>query len=130
MSRSGYIGSAAPAVDADERRTEPRMRVNNAPARLFYGAGLTYYVDCRIKDRSKSGAKIQAPALFDLPNQLVLLDFEQGLAFEAELRWRKAEMAGLWLHKGYHLATLDDPALAEVKKAWETLGPGLGYGRR
>ena len=130
MSQSRYIGAAAPVADTHERRAEPRVRANNAPARLFYGAGLAYYVDCQIRDRSKSGAKIQAPALFDLPNQLVLLDFEQGFAFEAELRWRKAEMAGLWLHKGHDLATTTDPALAEVKKTFDMLGPGLGCTRR
>jgi len=112
-----------------ERRSEPRVRTNNLPARLFYGPGLAHWADCKVKDRSKSGAKIQAPALFQLPQELVLLDFATGCAYEAELRWRKAELAGLWLHTCHDLTSTKDPRFDEVKKTWELLGPGLGYAR-
>jgi hypothetical protein len=111
-----------------ERRAEPRVRTNT-PARLFYGPGLAHWADCKVKDRSKSGAKIQAPALFQLPQTLVLLDFASGHAYEAELRWRKAELAGLWLHAAHDLATVKDPRFDEVKKTWEMLAPGLGFAR-
>jgi hypothetical protein len=121
---SDMIG--VPAPGPAERRAEPRVRAS-APARLFYGAGHTFWIDCLIKDRSKSGAKVQAPALFQLPQDLILLDFELGFAFAAQLRWRKAELAGLWLPKSYDLRVVNDPALAEIRKVWETLGPGLGY---
>jgi hypothetical protein len=113
----------------NERRAELRIRANNTPARLFYGPGLAHWADCKVKDRSKSGAKIQAPALFQLPQDLVLLDFASGCAYEAELRWRKAELAGLWLHAAHELATLKDARFDEVKKAWDFLAPGLGYAK-
>jgi hypothetical protein len=121
----GVAADAGAAFGAD-RRSEPRVRAN-APARLFYGPGLTFWIDCVIKDRSKSGAKVQAPALFQLPQELVLLDFEQAAAFEAQLRWRKAELAGLWLREPQDLRTTRNPAFAEVRKAFEQLGPGLGF---
>ena len=130
-SSDGMIGVAAPpGADswADERRSEPRVRTNS-PARLFYGAGFALWVDCAIKDRSKSGAKVQAPALFQLPNSLVLLDFEQACAFEAQLRWRKAELAGLWLHHRHDLTEPVAPAFEEIRRAWQLLSPGLGYAR-
>jgi hypothetical protein len=127
MIRDRAATNLAEALSAYDRRSEPRVRTNT-PARLFYGAGRAFWVDCVIKDRSRSGAKVQAPALFDLPNQLVLLDFEAGCAYEAQLRWRKAELAGLWLHKAHEMATLKDPAFEEVRKAWDFLAPALGYG--
>ena len=121
--------AAAPMTDQFpmERRSEVRVRIGNTPARLFYGAGFAHWVDCKVKDRSKSGAKIQAPALFQLPQDLVLLDFASGCAYEAELRWRKAELAGLWLHTAHEMAALKDPRFEEIKKAWDFLAPGLGY---
>jgi hypothetical protein len=130
----GMIGVAAPLPVrepepmpwGEERRAEPRVRTNT-PARLFYGSGFTFWIDCIVKDRSKSGAKVQAPALFNLPNELVLLDFEQGFAFEAQLRWRKAELAGIWLREGHDLRAPTPAAFEEIKKAWEQLGPALGY---
>jgi hypothetical protein len=126
MIRDPAASNAAEALKAAERRAEPRVRTNT-PARLFYGAHRAFWVDCVIKDRSRSGAKVQAPALFDLPNQLVLLDFEAGFAYEAQLRWRKAELAGLWLNKAHALESLKDPEFEEVRKAWEFLAPALGY---
>jgi hypothetical protein len=127
MIRDRAAQNVADALTLMDRRAEPRVRTNT-PARLFYGKGYTFWVDCIIKDRSRSGAKIQAPALFDLPNQLVLLDFEAGFAYEAVLRWRKAELAGLWLNTAHDLESLKDPVFEEVRKAWEFLAPGLGYG--
>ena len=130
----GMIGVAAPLPVrepepmpwGEERRAEPRVRTNT-PARLFYGSGFTFWIDCIVKDRSKSGAKVQAPALFDLPNSLVLLDFQMGRAFEAQLRWRKAELAGLWLQTSYELQGLTDPAFAEILATWRQLAPGFGF---
>jgi hypothetical protein len=127
MIRDRAAQNVADALTLMDRRAEPRVRTNT-PARLMYGKGYSFWVDCIIKDRSRSGAKIQAPALFDLPNQLVLLDFEAGFAYEAQLRWRKAELAGLWLNKAHDLESLKEPAFEEIRKAWEFLAPALGYG--
>lgn len=126
---SDMIGVAAAPSDIPweaERRAEPRARAN-APARLFYGTGFALWVDCTIKDRSRSGAKIQAPSLFQLPNTLVLLDFELASAFQAQLRWRKAELAGLWLNERHDLNAVVHPQFEEIRKTWELLAPGLGY---
>jgi len=121
-----HTGAEEPLPAGAERRAEPRVRAN-APARVFHGEGNSFWIDCRIKDRSRSGAKIQLSALFQLPPELVLLDFEQGLAFDAQLRWRRAEMAGLWLDRAHDLRSVAEPRLVEVRKTWETLGPALGY---
>lgn len=108
-----------------ERRAEPRIAVNT-PARLFYGQGFTLWFDCLIKDRSRSGAKVHVPALFQLPPRVVLLDYGEGVAYSAQRRWRKGDLAGLWLEVRHDLQNLKDPGLKGVREAWLALGPGLG----
>jgi hypothetical protein len=115
---------AAPVPRGDERRIEPRF-ATNTPARLFYGAGYIRWMDCIIKDRSERGAKIQAPEIFQLSRKLVLLDYLAGEAFLAQPRWRKRDLAGLWLEVRYDMRELTDPALARVREAWLALGPAL-----
>lgn len=115
-----YIG----APDGMERRAEPRVAAN-IPARLFYGPGYSRWMDCIIKDRSERGAKIQAPEIFQLSRKLVLLDYLAGEAFLAQPRWRKRDLAGLWLEVRYDMRELTDPALARVREAWLALGPAL-----
>lgn len=110
-----------------ERRAEPRVRTNT-PARLFYGVRYTSWIDCLIKDRSPSGAKIQAPAIFEVPQRVVLLDYGQGVAYSAQRRWRKADLAGLWLEVRHDLRNLQNPDLEPVRQAWLALGPALGSG--
>jgi hypothetical protein len=113
-------------AEGDERRAEPRV-ATNIPARLFYGAGYSRWMDCVIKDRSARGAKIQAPAIFRLSPKLVLLDYRAGVAFLAQPRWRKRDLAGLWLEVRHDLREpLTDPSLEPVRQAWLALGPGLG----
>ena len=116
-----YIG----APDGMERRAEPRVAAN-IPARLFYGPGYSRWMDCIIKDRSSRGAKIQAPAIFRLSPKLVLLDYWEGVAYLAQRRWRKRDLAGLWLEVRHDLRELSDPSLEPVRQAWLALGPGLG----
>ncbi|MFC3068606.1 PilZ domain-containing protein [Phenylobacterium soli] len=107
-----------------ERRAEPRTPTN-IPARLFYGAKYEGWIDCVIKDRSAKGAKIQAPAVFQLSRKLVLLDYRAGEAFLAQPRWRKNDLAGLWLEVRHDLRELQDPSLEPVRQAWLALAPGL-----
>jgi len=108
-----------------ERRTEPRVAVN-LPARLFYGPKYSRWIDCVIKDRSAQGAKIEAPASFELPRRVILLDYRSGVAFVAQPRWRKWDMVGLRLEVAHDLHGPLDPSLQAVHEAWVALSPGLG----
>lgn len=121
----GAPGLADAGPSGVERRSEPRVPTS-IPARLFYGPGYGGWIDGMIKDRSGKGAKIQAPALFELPRRLVLLDYRAGEAFEAELRWRKNDLAGLRLEARHDLRALEEPRLEPVRQAWLALAPGLG----
>ena len=73
-----------PAPSFIERRSEPRVAVN-APARLLYGAKLSLWADCTIRDLSTNGAKIELSHLHVAPPRFVLLHFEAGVAYDAML---------------------------------------------
>lgn len=115
----------SPAPGGVERRAHPRT-ATNLPARLFYGPKYAGWLDCTIKDRSDRGAKVLIPAQAQLSRKLVLLDYRAGEAFLAQPRWRKGDLAGLWLEVRHDLRSLEDPALEPVREAWLALAPGLG----
>lgn len=114
-----------PAWDGHERRREPR-RATNIAARLFYGPNFTGWADCVIKDRSEQGAKVQVPALYPLSTKLALLDYRAGEVFLAQRRWRKNDLAGLWLEIRYDLREPSPPHLAHIRQAWLALSPSAG----
>jgi hypothetical protein len=107
-----------------ERRSEPRIPANTQ-ARLCYGPKFALWADCIIKDISLGGAKVAVSSIYKLPPEFVLLNFQAGAAFEVQLRWRKADLAGVSFLARHDLATLADPRLAEVRKAWQALGPAM-----
>lgn len=111
-------------ADAD-RRSEPRVAAN-VPARLFYGPKFSRWTDCVIRDRSPQGAKIEVPASFELSRRVILLDYRSGIAFMAQPRWRRWDMAGLRLGDQHDLRETVDPSLQAVKEAWLALSPALG----
>ena len=117
-------GAEAPPFRV-ERRAESRVPANT-PARLFHGPGYAHWIDCVVKDRSTSGAKVEVASIFELPSRLVLLDYREGVAFVAQRRWRRGDLAGLWLEVRHDLRDLKDPNLQAVREAWLKLGPGLG----
>jgi len=113
----------APPLRLD-RRSEPRTPTNT-PARLFYGDGFARWIDCIVMDRSTSGAKVQVPAIFQLPSRLILLDYREGVAYMARRRWRKGDLGGLRLESRHELRALQGPGLEAVREAWQALEKGM-----
>src|SRR5436189_4982067 len=99
-----------PAPIYVERRGEPRIKVS-APARLFHGTNLALWADCTIRDLSASGAKIELPQVHVCPPRFVLLNFEAAVAYEAVLKWRRGNMAGMSFEAIHALETLAEPRL-------------------
>ncbi|HSV04290.1 MAG TPA: hypothetical protein VLI41_13915 [Phenylobacterium sp.] len=107
-----------------DRRAELRVPTNT-PARLFYGERFTRWIDCVVMDRSTSGAKVQVPAIFQLPSRLILLDYREGVAYTARRRWRKGDLGGLRLEARHDLRALQAPGLEAVHEAWLALEKGM-----
>ncbi len=110
-----------------ERRAEPRIAVK-VPARVFYGPGLAMWADCTIRDRSASGAKAEISSVFALPSRVILTDLQSGTAFEAVVKWRRGDMAGLQFEAQHDLNGDVDKRLAGVRETWQALKGGVAPG--
>ena len=107
-----------------ERRREPRASVN-APARLLHGGKLSLWADCTIRDLSASGAKIELPEVHVAPPRFFLLHFEAGIVYEALLKWRRGNMAGMSFEAVHALETATDPRLEPAREQWLALRSGF-----
>lgn len=106
-----------------ERRVDPRVAVKT-PARLFYGKDLAMWADGVIRDVSVSGAKIELDALFKLPPRLVMIDLPSGTAYEALLKWRRGDMAGLQFEATHDVSVTAPAHLSKVRETWVALTGG------
>ncbi|MBL8770985.1 MAG: PilZ domain-containing protein [Phenylobacterium sp.] len=108
-----------------ERRAEPREPVS-LRARVLHGQGLAMWADCVIRDLSASGAKIELSHFHKLPPRFVLLHFEDGVAFEVVLKWRRADLAGA-AFEGRHDLKGEVPAhMKAAQDQYIALKPALG----
>lgn len=110
--------------DFADRRAHPRVVVN-APARLFWGPKLAHWADGVIYDLSTGGAKVEVSGMYTLPRRLVLLHYAEDAAFEAILRWRRWDTAGLAFEARHDLTQPVDSWLTDVQTVWQGLAAGF-----
>ena len=55
----------------------------------------TQIFDCRIRDMSDGGARVELASFFELPKQLRLWVVSTNLVMPAELAWQRGQMIGL-----------------------------------
>ena len=107
-----------------ERRAEPRTPVNE-PARVYFGPKLGLWADCMLKDVSHSGAKIHVPSIYSLPPRFVLVRLQDGIAFDALLKWRRGDLAGMVFEQRHVLQASTEPRLAPIRETWIGLQAGF-----
>jgi hypothetical protein len=88
-----------------DNRTASRRRVLLS-GKLAYGDGFSS--DCRIREQSETGARIIVSADL-LPREVVLVCVTAGMAYEAEIMWRRGKEAGLKLGRSYPLKNENPP---------------------
>ncbi len=103
-----------------QRRAEPRMPMK-IPPRLAYGQNLARWADCTILDRSPSGSKVKIDAMYQLPPRVILTDLQTGEAFEAVIKWRRGDLAGMQFETTHDLNGDVEPRLASVRDTWLAL---------
>ena len=91
------------------------------PARVFYGPRLDMWADCTVRDRSLSGAKVEIGELFKLPARLVMVDLPTGIAYDAIVKWRRGDLAGLLFEAQHELQREVEPRLAHIRTTWAAL---------
>ncbi len=112
------------SLGAGDGRRVPRRRVL-LTGKLTYGDGLS--MDCAIREESDIGARVVVgPQL--LPRQVVLVSVTRGVAYEAQVMWRRGKEAGLRFLKAHPFKSDALEPLSQVelaRKLWaETLARG------
>lgn len=103
-----------------ERRREPRQAVN-AYGRIWYGPQYSLWADCKISDRSTSGARIEISSVYRLPRRLIFAHHGSTPIFEAVLKWQRGDAAGLALEPA-SAATQAQPWFERISKELRALG--------
>jgi hypothetical protein len=98
-----------------DKRRHPRVLVNR-PCRLVQPKAAP--TAGTIVDISAGGARVRLGRADALPQQLVLVDLTEGLAFEAEIAWRKDTEIGLKFLRRHDLKGLAPAHLLAAKTVW------------
>ncbi len=74
-----------------DRRIEPRSPANTRAVVVAPGLELS----CLIVDHSATGLRLRLERNLALPDQVQVIDIARGMAFDAQVVWRKGQEAGL-----------------------------------
>jgi hypothetical protein len=103
---------AMPQPNYEERRTEPRLAVR-LEARLFPGGR-----PCLVKDISLKGARIELSGPESASDELVLVVWLTGQAFEAQAVWWRGSEIGVRFIRTCELSRPAPPTFREAQLAW------------
>lgn len=103
----------APAVQ--KSRAAARQRVLFG-GKIVHGDG-AFSVDCTIRDLSESGAKITLGQRVSIPNDVYFIELRLGVAYAAQVAWRRTPNFGLRFVKRIDLATAPKE-LDYLKRLW------------
>lgn len=112
-------GTTAPIADARSgvrRRTLLR-------GRICWGAQYAISCDCAIRDLSESGAQLRLPSSQALPPTFALIHILEGAAFEAEVAWRRGDLAGVKFLQRHDLREAAPRDLLPLRNVWLALAP-------
>jgi hypothetical protein len=105
-----------------ERRTIPRLRTLQR-GRVCYGIDHALSFDCMIRNLTQAGAMLRCPAQQEIPDRFTLLHINGGMAFEAELTWRRGEDAGVKFGLAHDLRGPVSDAYRTLRHVWVALAP-------
>lgn len=102
----------------DDRRSETRRLVNASG--LVSAPGLE--LGCAIIDISERGLRVRLSRNLALPERIMVIDMDEGLAREAKVVWRKGHEAGLQTLDRAPLRGLVPAKYALARDAWRRAG--------
>jgi hypothetical protein len=108
------------AVASKDRRAAARIPTS-LRGKVFPGA-----VDCQITDFTRFGARLSFKAGLPDGDQLIMVVWSSGVAFEAEVRWRHADEIGVSFTSSRDLRRPAPPHLAEAQALWMKRRPRVG----
>lgn len=103
-----------------ERRANLRI-ASSAPGRVWFGPELELWADCRLRDLSKAGAKVEISAVYRLPPRVILVHKGDDAVFEAVVKWRQGDATGLSFERRHPLFTCEEARLKPIIQSWRAL---------
>ena len=103
------------AITQDSRASR-RQRALLGGKLIFGVAGLN--VDCVIRDFSEAGARVRLPTYLATEDSVWLINVSVGVAYRAEVRWRKGLELGLSFTERYDLKSPTSGALTNIRLLW------------
>lgn len=110
--------SAKPAAPLDRRR-QMRQRALLAGKLSTPDAAAT--LDCTIRNFSPDGAMIELHAQTYVPRELHLVQITEGVAWDAEVIWRKGNKIGLALKDRHDLKEPVGKQLRALRAVWSQM---------
>jgi hypothetical protein len=108
-----------------EIRKTPALEKKRVAARqrVLFGGKIVhddgaFSIDCTIRDLSASGAKITLGQRVSIPNEVWFIDLHGGVAYAAEVAWRRTPYAGLRFLRRVDLASAPKE-LAYLVRLWK-----------
>ena len=101
-----------------DRRLQSRSPANARAVLVAPGVEMA----CLIVDTSSGGLKVRTDRQLSLPPRVTVVDIAAGLAFEADVAWRKGSEAGLKLKGQSPLRGLVPSRLLPAREAWVRAG--------
>jgi hypothetical protein len=92
---------------AAEARQAPRQRTFLGGRVILRDCSAA--INCMIRSRSRTGARIEIAASQPVPKRFYLLVSREKLVYDAELAWREGNLAGLKLIELINFADSTDP---------------------
>ncbi|HWF77125.1 MAG TPA: PilZ domain-containing protein [Caulobacteraceae bacterium] len=103
-----------------DRRATARIPTS-LRGKVFPGA-----VDCQITDFTKFGARLRFKAGLPDGDEVILVVWSSGVAFEATVRWRHEDEVGVSFASSRDLRRPAPPHLAEAQALWMKRRPRVG----
>ena len=95
-----------------DRRGEARVGVN-LPA-----VALPSHSRCLVKDLSAGGCRLQLPQPSRLPDTVVVVLLQTGIAHQGSVRWRDPDQVGIKFERSADLRGIVPAVFVEAKALW------------
>lgn len=94
------------------------MRQRALLAGKLANEGATTTIDCTIRNLSADGAMVETTSPHLIPNQLHLVQVNNGVAWDVEVIWRRGNRIGLTLKDRHDLRETTDRQLRALRAIW------------
>ena len=108
------------ALPPHERRSHPREPANWA-GRAWYGPQAALWADCTLRDLSVGGARVEIPAVIELPRRVYFAHGRQPVIYAAIVKWRRGGAAGLSFQEEFPLDKCLAAPLDRMASDWRAL---------